>query len=90
MPVDGVNDCKLYLMTGENGYTELVIPYNLEDTFYTENLPPDIVGSETATFTVCIDKRTLLSILYGRKVTNNWLKLHGGIMVRKSHIRRCK
>lgn len=89
MPVDSVNDCKLYIMAGNS--TVPVSPCNLEDTFNTADLPPvNMVGSETATFTVCIDKRNLLSILYGRKITNNWLKLHGGIMVRKSHIRRCK
>ena len=33
-----------------------------------------------------IDKLALLSILTGVKVTNNWLKLHGGIMRRKRWI----
>lgn len=29
-----------------------------------------------------------LSFLYGRKVTNNWLKCHGGVMSRKGRGRR--
>lgn len=40
------------------------------------------------------DRNTGLSLIYGRKITNNWLKMHGGIMTRKpSHSRkssRCK
>ncbi len=30
-----------------------------------------------------LDRNTRLSLLYGRKITNNWLKIHGGIMTRK-------
>ena len=30
-----------------------------------------------------VDRNTMLSLLYGRKVTNNWLKMHGGVMTRK-------
>lgn len=41
----------------------------------------------TATFTVKADRLTLLSILYGHKITNNWLKRHGGVMSRKIHRR---
>lgn len=33
--------------------------------------------------TARIDKKDLLSLLLGRKVTNNWLKMHGGVMTRK-------
>lgn len=38
------------------------------------------------TFTVenvQIKRNLLLSLLHGRKVTNNWLKQHGGVMTRK-------
>lgn len=31
-----------------------------------------------------LDRNTRLSLLYGRKITNNWLKMHGGIMTRKT------
>lgn len=31
-----------------------------------------------------LDRNTWLSLLYGRKITNNWLKMHGGIMTRKT------
>ena len=36
-----------------------------------------------------IDRRTLLSIITGRKITNNWLKMHGYPMCRKYRKRRC-
>ena len=28
-------------------------------------------------------KRMYLSLIYGRPITNNWLKMHGGVMIRK-------
>ena len=54
-----------------------------------ESSPNYVMGidlSETADFTceVRLNHRVLLSIFTGRKITNNWLKMHGGIMVRKS------
>ena len=30
-----------------------------------------------------IDRNAALSLVYGRWVTNNWLKMHGGVMKRK-------
>lgn len=41
----------------------------------------------TATFTANVNRLTLLSIVHGHKVTNNWLKRHGGVMSRKIHRR---
>lgn len=29
------------------------------------------------------DRLTLLSFLYGKPITNNWLKMHGGVMCRR-------
>ena len=37
---------------------------------------------------VKISYRTRLSLLYGFKVTNNWLKMHGGIMERNGGRRK--
>ncbi len=37
---------------------------------------------------VKIPYRARLSLLYGFNVTNNWLKMHGGIMERKVQTRR--
>ena len=37
---------------------------------------------------VKVDRLALLSLLYGRKITNNWLKMHGGIMVRNGGKKR--
>ena len=28
-------------------------------------------------------KKMCLSLIYGRMITNNWLKMHGGVMTRK-------
>lgn len=44
----------------------------------------------TAEFTCQVNRLALLSIITGKRITNNYLKYHGGVMVRKSHIRRCK
>lgn len=40
------------------------------------------------TFECKIDNLVLLSLLMGRKITNNWLKMHGGVMRRKRGLRR--
>jgi hypothetical protein len=34
------------------------------------------------------DRNFLLSLLHGRKVTNNWLKQHGGVMTRNKGRRK--
>lgn len=39
--------------------------------------------SAEATFECKIHRSTFLSLVHGRKVTNNWLKMHGGIMTRR-------
>ena len=36
-----------------------------------------------ATFECKLSRTTFLSLVCGRKVTNNWLKMHGGIMSRR-------
>ena len=35
-----------------------------------------------------IERNTVLSLIYRRKITNNWLKMHSGIMTRKSSRRK--
>lgn len=35
------------------------------------------------TLTLNMDNLVLLSLLMGRRITNNWLKMHGGVMRRK-------
>lgn len=37
-----------------------------------------------------INRLALLSLLYGMNVTNNWLKMHGGIMTRRGGRRKEK
>ena len=45
------------------------------------------LGGE-ATITVETDRNSILSLIYGEKITNNWLKMHGGVMSRKGTRRR--
>lgn len=45
------------------------------------------LGGE-ATVTCEIDRNSALSLIYGGKITNNWLKMHGGVMSRKGTRRR--
>lgn len=40
-------------------------------------------------FETKLDSLTVLSLLSGRRVTNNWLKMHGGVLMRKG-LNRCK
>lgn len=49
-----------------------------------------LYNNDTATLeiTTKIDRNTYLSLLHGRKITNNYLKMHGGIMTRKPS--RCR
>lgn len=36
------------------------------------------------TIDICkTNRNALLSLVHGRRVTNNWLKMHGGVMSRK-------
>ncbi len=35
------------------------------------------------TFDIRLDSLTVLSLLSGKRVTNNWLKMHGGVLMRK-------
>ena len=41
----------------------------------------------TVTFTGTVDRLALFSILTGKRITNNYLKYHGGVMQRKRHRR---
>lgn len=45
--------------------------------------------SDKMTFDISLDNLTVLSLLSGRRVTNNWLKMHGGVLMRKG-LNRCK
>lgn len=36
------------------------------------------------------DRLGILSLIYGMRITNNWLKVHGGVMCRNSSKKRCR
>ena len=64
---------------------ELDITLNIEDE--KEPMPYFRPVSNECTFTMQLPyrntKRMCLSLIYGRPITNNWLKMHGGVMIRK-------
>lgn len=39
--------------------------------------------SDKMTFDIRLDNLTVLSLLNGRQITNNWLKMHGGVLIHK-------
>lgn len=41
-------------------------------------------------FTMHLTRLDALSILFNRKITNNWLKMHGGVMTRRTLAQRRK
>lgn len=45
-------------------------------------------GTVEGTLTLNMDNLVLLSLLMGRKITNNWLKMHGGVMRRKRGLKQ--
>lgn len=58
-----------------------------------DDLPEHLSTSYSGEMTmdVELDRLTALSLLSGRRVTNNWLKMHGGVLIRKGLKRRkCK
>ena len=81
---------RLYFVDSETGEkSELAEVQDVEVTSYLEDgletLTKAFVKMETtaATFTAAINRMTLLSLFIGRRVTNNWLKMHGGVMTRR-------
>ena len=42
----------------------------------------------SGTFTLKLREKEVLSLIIGKKVTNNWLKMHGGIITRKFRKRK--
>lgn len=37
-----------------------------------------------------IERLDMLRLIYGKKITNNWLKMHGGVMGRRSEKKKRK
>lgn len=42
-----------------------------------------IPKAQEVSFKCKIDDKVLLHLIYGRPITNNWLKMHGGVMRRR-------
>ena len=64
-----------------------IVEQELQDFSVEEPKEINVNFEKEITFTVKnsqFNRNTLLSLVHGRKVTNNWLKMHGGIMTRKT------
>lgn len=77
----------LYMVDTRTGEQSLISTTIMNMEVETEPIPDFLTKGfnvpVTATFTAKLDSHTFLSILLGHKVTNNWLKRHGGVMSRK-------
>lgn len=40
-------------------------------------------SSYAMTAEIKMDRQSMLSLIYGQKMTNNWLKMHGGVVTRR-------
>lgn len=60
-------------------YPEMTTPNEMRTIFQ---------GTVEGTLTLNVDNLVLLSLLMGRRITNNWLKMHGGVMRRKRGLRQ--
>lgn len=67
-----------------DGFHKMNIGMEIEDE-ENEKLPEHILTSYSGEMTVNVelDSLTVLSLLGGRQITNNWLKMHGGVLIRK-------
>lgn len=74
----------IFLSDGAQLFTGEIIDltYTPEDNSYDE-IVADFFKKKTFTFDSHVSQRDLLSIILGKKVTNNYLKMRGGIMSRK-------
>lgn len=72
----------------------IVIDESVEENQYVKaNISERFFKNEPITITsdkCYVNRNLLLSALYGRKITNNWLKMHGGVMTRKGKGRKHK
>lgn len=48
----------------------------------------DLAESHDISFTAVIDPWVIWYMCTGRKFTNNWLKMHGGVRRRRAHLRK--
>lgn len=85
----GLSMGKLYMVDTRTGEQTLISSAGelvVEQTELIAEAQNYVIGCDfaaTASFTATIDRRAMLSIFYGHKITNNWLKRHGGVMSRK-------
>ena len=48
-----------------------------------EQFPLKMTSCYEAELSIKLNRLLMLSMIYQRKITNNWLKLHGGVMTRR-------
>lgn len=71
------------IMRSENISEASIEPNESSDPNGVIKAPQSIEGE--LRFNGHIDTKVVLSLLTGMKITNNWLKLHGGVIERKSY-----
>lgn len=74
----------LYFGDKPIGKVQQVSLDTLDDSFADEVvIKGSCVKTLEGSLDIYLNQKALLSLMIGRPVTNNWLKLHGGIMTRK-------
>ena len=77
-------EIKSFILYSNNEPIELDKEFVCSETIDTTNMPKRLSsGTMECSFEVSIDRNSMLSLLLGRPVTNNWLKNHGGVMTKK-------
>lgn len=59
-----------------------------EDIKDNDKIVGHIPAPRKITFECKVKRNDMLSLIYGQKITNNWLKMHGGVMSRKIRKRK--
>ncbi len=74
------------LTSGTLYWSDVNVPIDegLIEVTESESIEPIIIQPKSAeiNLTATMDYHTWLSLLLGKRVTNNWLKMHGGVMRR--------
>lgn len=71
-------------------YIEATEEYTQGQRLEPQRINRKLSGSVGVKNVIWVNRLSLLSMLYGMTITNNWLKMHGGIKVRQVSGRKHK
>lgn len=75
---------ELYINGEKIGMVSNVSNMFVDTDTWSNDIPKiNIPEEQTVTFEISCRRNDILSLVYSRKVSNNWLKMHGGVMSRK-------